>query len=182
MLDALLVENGAPTLACIKCANLMTAHFSDTVSLARQVAALRLRLRAYGVSLTILRMDAGSAQLYLYRPGLVERILSEPRNRAFLRREGYTSFRLDDALTRLRQRLRQDAFPHEIGLFLGYPLDDVLAFIRCEGKGCALCGVWKAYYHVNDARQYFEACRSCRLRAISGFRRGMTLEQLTVAG
>ena len=36
-------------------------------------------------------------------------------------------------------------FPHEIGVFLGYPLEDVVGFIRHRGKCFTCCGCWKSY-------------------------------------
>ena len=182
MLEELLVENGAPTLSCIKCANLMTARFTNRVQLARQVAALRLRLRQYGVQLTILRLRDGCAQLYLYRPQLVSAILERQAVRDFLRGCGYTDLRLSEALKLLRRRLESgEDFPHEIGIFLGYPLEDVQAFIEKHGQDCVLCGMWKVYHNEQEARRYFASCHDCRLRAIRAFRAGMSLEQLTVA-
>ena len=182
MLEAMLVRKWAPTLARIKCANLMTAHFKDCVAFAREVSALRLRMKGYGVTLTILRMDEGSAQLYLYRPAMLRKVLSDQAVREFLSMEGYSAFGVGEALNRLRQRLREGSFPHEIGLFLGYPLSDVQAFIRHRGRGCALCGIWKAYDHVEDAQAYCECCRQCSIRAMNCFQAGQSLEDLIVAG
>jgi hypothetical protein len=51
-----------------------------------------------------------------------------------------------------------------VGLFLGYPLDDVLGFIRHEGHGYKLCGVWKVYGDPERAKKQFrqyELCREC---------------------
>ena len=36
-------------------------------------------------------------------------------------------------------------FPHEIGIFLGYPLADVAGFIRNKGRNCKCIGTWKVY-------------------------------------
>ena len=58
-------------------------------------------------------------------------------------------------LARLRARLAQGgAFPHEIGLFLDYPADDVLAFVEKGGAGCKLCGYWKVYGDEEKALDY----------------------------
>ena len=34
-------------------------------------------------------------------------------------------------------------FPHEISVFLGYPLKDVKCFISRRGSGYHMCGEWK---------------------------------------
>lgn len=53
---------------------------------------------------------------------------------AFLAQYGYQSIDIDYALNRLRERFNAgEDFPHEIGLFLDYPLGDVIGFIENEG-------------------------------------------------
>lgn len=52
--------------------------------------------------------------------------------------------------TRTQKRLNTKNFPHEIGIFLGYPLDDVIGFI--EHKPYYLVGDWKVYQNVNEAK------------------------------
>ena len=53
--------------------------------------------------------------------------------------------------TRTQKRLNTKNFPHEIGVFLGYPLDDVIGFI--EHKPYYLVGDWKVYQNVNEAKE-----------------------------
>ena len=48
------------------------------------------------------------------------------------------------------------AFPHEIGLFLGYPIEDVVGFIRYSGRGCKLSGYWKVYGDAEAASRLFD--------------------------
>ena len=50
--------------------------------------------------------------------------------KTFIRNFGYDDINLAKCLNRLAIRLKVDDFPHEIGLVLGYPLDDVKAFIK----------------------------------------------------
>jgi hypothetical protein len=64
----------------------------------------------------------------------------------------------------LRGQFIRDGFPHEIGLFLGYPVEDVLGFVRHKGQNYKLCGYWKVYGDVERAKQCFrqyDACREC---------------------
>ena len=49
----------------------------------------------------------------------------------------------EQCLARLIERLKDaDEFPHEIGLFLGYPPEDVEGFIQ-EPNGQKYTGIWK---------------------------------------
>ncbi|MDR2245683.1 MAG: DUF3793 family protein [Treponema sp.] len=67
-------------------------------------------------------------------------------------------------LDRLKEQFTSGQFPHEVGIFLGYPVDDVLGFVEHNGQNYKLCGYWKVYGDVELAkacfRQYDE-CREC---------------------
>ena len=47
----------------------------------------------------------------------------------------YDSTEPEKAIEKLKMRLSETTeFPHEIGLFLGYPVGDVVGFIKTRGK------------------------------------------------
>ena len=48
--------------------------------------------------------------------------------------------------------------PHEIGVFLGYPIWDVKGFIDNKGKDFKYCGTWKVYNNTDYAKIYFRLC------------------------
>lgn len=83
-------------------------------------------------------------------------------------------------LRHLRRRLLwREGFPHEIGLFLGYPPEDVQGFLADPGGGrCKLCGHWKVYHDVEGARRQFARFDCSREALCSRLRAGMTLSQL----
>ena len=92
--------------------------------------------------------------------------LKQPAVVRLLAQAGYpveAPFSLEQLLRCLSRRLRQsEGFPHEIGVFLGYPLEDVIGFCRHKGEGCKLCGYWKVYGDVDHAKQCFAAFDRCR--------------------
>lgn len=80
-----------------------------------------------------------------YRPDRLQQLLRQRKQRDFLARRGYP---VDQGVTALLAYLRQrfqTHCPHEIGLFLGIPLEDVIGFIesRCPLENCAL--PWKVF-------------------------------------
>ena len=94
---------------------------------------------------------------------------------------GYTGTDLGDLLDQLAYRLRtQPEFPHEIGLFLGYPLRDVVGFIENRGRNFTCCGYWKSYGDPTRARAYFTRCRRCIQNYMAMFEQGVPIEQLAV--
>ena len=81
-------------------------------------------------------------------------------------------------LAHLRGRLRGEDFPHEIGLFLGYPPADVAGFLRDGGRGCKLCGPWKVYGDAEEAARRFAAFRRCRAALSRRVGQGVSLAQI----
>ena len=56
-------------------------------------------------------------------------------------------------------------FPHEIGIFLGYPPADVSAFIRFSGKEYLCCNHWKVYHDEHGAREIFQRIEEAKQHA-----------------
>ena len=107
-----------------------------------------------GLRLVPLRREKGRALLYLFRPAALSRDLAQGEVRRLLRQAGYRDLGQGACLAELRRRLGAGGdFPHEIGLFLGYPPEDVAGFVRHRGKGCKCVGCWKVYGDEAAARR-----------------------------
>ena len=121
------------------------------------------------------------ALVYVYRQEALAALLAQADVQAFLRAMSYGDTSPDGALAFLRQRLAESpCFPHEIGVFLGYPLSDVIAFMRDGGRGCRCSGCWKAYTNECEAMRIFQRYKACRAAYQTLFRAGWPLERLTV--
>ena len=114
---------------------------------------------------------------------MLERELAAPQAAAMLEQLGYPmEENLRAKLNRLQARFAEGGgFPHEIGLFLGYPPEDVLAFVATGGAGCKLCGYWKVYHNVEAARACFARYDACRDRLCRAIAQGTTISQLLCA-
>lgn len=119
-------------------------------------------------SLVSLRKGEHRARLtkYLFSPDVM----------AFLARFGYEYACAEEALRQLKERMNGE-FPHEIGVFLGYPLGDVCGFLR-DPDGCILCGAWKVYENVGEAARTFERFRRCSACICRHMDRGRSLTQI----
>ena len=181
-IDASLIEFCSPTLASLKAGSLFAFVPDDWQRFWAQVASLRAMLREKGLALRVVRCSAHRALCYLYRPAQLNALLEAPEARDFLRGEGYRGQQSGAILNELCVRLAKGGdFPHEIGLFLGYPLADVQGFIRNHGQNCLCSGCWKAYSNECEARRQFARLRKCQEVYRRLFARGRTLAQLTVA-
>ena len=99
--------------------------------------------------------------------------------RAMLARAGYpVDGTPEEQLELLAQRLAGGEFPHEVGLFLGYPPEDVAAFCRHRGRDFKVCGCWKVYCDVEGALRCFRRYRRCREALCRRLEEGKALTQL----
>jgi hypothetical protein len=79
-------------------------------------------------------------------------------------------------LSELLHRLAGEGmFPHEVGIFLGYPLEDVKAFEVMSGRACRYSGFWKVYGNVGSAVKQMEVYKSCCTLCSTLVRNGMTV-------
>ena len=147
MSDELVVSQCAPTLAGLKTANMFSAEYESREEVTAELRRLNAVLVPRGLRIVPMRFMQSRVLLYLYRP---------------------------EALRCLIDRLRNNAdFPHEVGLFLGYPPEDVRGFIENRASGFKLIGCWKVYGDVDAARKKFESFESCTLRS-----RGKALDEI----
>ena len=121
----------APTLAGIKTGSLFPCPFENRETLLMEIRQYNQVLVPKGLCLLPLRFTDKSALLYLYRPRDLERDLQDRLAAEILQHAGYVCGSSEQCLMKLIERLRAyDEFPHEIGLFLSYPPEDVKGFIE----------------------------------------------------
>ena len=182
MSNETLIRCCAPTMARLKTGNMFSCAFESREAMTAELRQLNMRLRRKGLRILPLRWRDGKALLYLYRPKLLERDLRDPLAQRLLAECGYARESVSACLARLMSRLRSgDDFPHEVGLFLGYPPADVDGFMHRKNE-CKLCGLWKVYDDVEGAIRQFERCRHCTEVYLNCLSRGFSLERLAVAG
>lgn len=153
----------APTLLGIKCASLVGLP-SDELDIEQNSEYFNSRARQKGLKCKVLCSCKSRKQVLIYSEALMEKRLADPEVRRVLRRSGYRDyFTVDECLNRLSERIRESkVFPHEIGIFLGYPLEDVVGFIENRGENFKFCGAWKVYGSVESAKRTFENYNKCR--------------------
>lgn len=169
----------APTLAGIKPASMVSLpakDYGDPAALLAEYGALFSRR---GICFEVLCQCPRRTLLLVYRPALLAATLRAPMARALLRRTGYPPFgALAEQLAFLRRRMEQEEFPHEIGLFLGYPPEDVAAFSVHHGENYKLCGHWKVYCDEESARRCFARYDRCRAALCRRLSHGCSLSEI----
>ena len=130
-----------------------------------------------------LRWDGreGRALIYVYRPGRLAKDLNESAAQTLLRSFGYPCGSPERCVVKLMNRLREsgkESFPHEVGLFLGYPTEDVIGFMERGPRASKCTGCWKVYGDERKAKQTFARYKKCTAAYCARYRNGTPLERL----
>lgn len=111
----------------------------------------------------------GRYTVYVYLPSSLKYLMTNKDIQSFLKQYDYPDH---DILS----RLEMSQYPHEIGLFLGYPLADVWGFVH--HKKCQCCGYWKVYENKREKESLFKQFDCCRKEFILLYEQGYSLSQI----
>ncbi|MBQ9551556.1 MAG: DUF3793 family protein [Clostridia bacterium] len=181
MSEAMIIQYCSPTLAGIKTGNMFTCLFENECSLKESVRQFNRRYSHKGIRFLPLRFRDGRALVYVYRPARLAGDLQHETARDILGGCGYNPDLPGGCIRYLRDKLMScDSFPHEIGLFLGYPPEDVKGFIEQGAKNCKCFGCWKVYADVDKAKKSFRQFGKCREVYCRKYAEGCSVEKLIV--
>lgn len=179
MSEELIVRHCAPTLANLKTGSLFVCPITDRPSFFSSLRSLNELLVPKGLRALPLRIREHSALVYLYRPSRLKKDLEDPAAIKILQNHGYSCY--GKCLPKLIERVRaSEEFPHEIGLFLGYPPEDVQGFL--DHRPCKCSGCWKVYGDENKAKKTFDLYKKCERVYCQQLAQGIDIKRLTVAG
>ncbi len=147
---------------------------------------IRADLKKSRIICVPLYTDGEKEVLILYRYERLENHLKEEAVRRFLRKHGYETMGIASVLKRLRARYQLYAgagreFPHELGVLLEYPVEDVEGFIANRGQNSLASRYWKVYNNQQEAErrfQLYDEARDCALREMAN---GCALGQVAVS-
>ena len=182
MSELLLIKHCAPTLAGLKTANIFNCKYDSDEQLKKELCRLNKTLGKKGIRIVPLKKAHGRVLIYAYRPKRLHRDLDRVEAAALLSAHGYDKRCPACCVKRLADRLHEgESFPHEIGLFLGYPPEDVHGFIE-NPHDFKLNGYWKVYGDEHAARRLFARYKKCTSVYLEQYEKGRPLERLAVAG
>lgn len=140
-------------------------------------------LEGTGIEYKILGETKDKYLVFLYRRKDLETYLNRTEVRIFLESYGYELRDVDGVLNRLAARVcrysdGEICFPHEIGAFLDYPIDDVKGFIEKGGKEFLCTGYWKVYNNVHKAQMTFLAYDKAKTSAVNELLVGKSIKDI----
>lgn len=144
----------APLLSGLKISNLFNVS-------KEQLPLVKKLFCGTNISYYILLEQKDTVALFLYQKEELLAYISKEEVRTFLKQYGYQEASVKYSLSLLAKRyyshiMQKAEFPHEMGVFLGYPVEDVIGFIEHEGKECLGVGYWKVYKNMPQKKMIFE--------------------------
>lgn len=162
MPEELMVHYCAPTLAGLKTGSMFSCEVEDKTALTRGLVAYNRILVPRGLRAVPLRFSDRRALIYVFRPDRLARDLDKKAAKDILAARCYPVGQAEKCTAELARRVRLSGeFPHEVGLFLGYPPEDVAGFIRNGSRGAKCVGAWKVYGDEKKARRTFRRYEAC---------------------
>ncbi len=143
----------APLITGIKISNLLMVC-------GKREDAVQNLLEGSDISCFCVMSSPKKTAFLLYRRAELEMYLGNQDVRQLFQKLGYKDFSLEYVLPRFRKRYEahmngEQQFPHEMGLLLGYPIEDVVGFMEHSGKEYLYSGYWKVYENVPAKKQIF---------------------------
>ena len=140
-------------------------------------------LSGSGISYRRLSAAEGRCLVLFYREKELSEYVNRVGIRSFIREFGYIEMGLDEMLERLSCRTalfsrEEIGYPHEIGIFFGYPVEDVQGFIRNAGREYLFLGYWKVYSNPMAAKMIFKEYDQAKVCAVNEFLTGKSIKDI----
>lgn len=170
--DQIIVHSSSPTFCNIKPGNLFfvknEAFDND------KFEAWKKSFFSHGLMAFSSQISESSAAILVLNVCWARKILADVFVQSYLSEKRYHTGSVFDFVEELFSRMiENEGFPHEVGVILGYPVEDVIEFENHQGHDCKYCGCWKSYSDVDKARdchcRFTECSRLCKKWYDEGF-------------
>lgn len=150
----------APLIAGLKLSNLLMLNDKDL----KKATSI---LKRAGISYFVVAAVNGKAAVLLFDRERLKKYLMKEKVWKIFQDMGYQDDSMGKILYAFRIRyegylMQNWEFPHEMGLLLGYPVEDVEGFIRNEGENCLYIGYWKVYENLSEKILLFHKFEEAR--------------------
>lgn len=166
----------APLITGLKVSNLLI------ISKGNEEVVKRI-LNRTGISYYRLIQTRTKTTFLLFRLNELEEFLSDENVRNVLMKAGYKSLQIDKILRTFSLRYEaymqgDKCFPHEMGLLLGYPVEDVVGFVENNGKNFLYSGYWKVYENQKAKVKLFDKFKVAEETLIHLLSNGLSMSDI----
>lgn len=183
MFEQIMIEQCSPTMAGLKTGNLFTCPYANKCELNCNIRKLNMLAVPKGVRIVPLKFSKNRALIYMYRPEKLKADLSDSEAESILKDMDYPTKNAEECIVKLVHRLEnEESFPHEIGLFLGYPPEDVSGFIKKGARGAKCVGAWCVFGDEEKAKKKFALYKKCTSLYKKAYCKFNSIDRLIVSG
>ncbi len=171
----ILAYHSAPAICGIKASNLISISLEELEDIYEQIEEFNSKFNPK-VYIKVLSKKNKRILILIYRQKTLESCLQNAENKSFLSALGYPSSNdINVLLSHLEKRLEvSNSFPHEIGIFLGYDIEDIKGYMK--GLECIYSGYWKVYSNLDEKMKLFNTYTKCRNRVCNLLNRGFSID------
>ena len=165
-LKAVLLYNISPVISGEKPASIIS--FSKAGRDLKQLWQLNKEnmCNEIGVNYFEIKHSSNYITVLFYNRSSLMKLLADKKVCEFLKKFGYRNIdNLNNVLLQVRDKY-SGSIPHEVGVLLGIPIEDVKGFMEGESNKCLFTGYWKVYSQEQKARYIFSAIDKVRERTI----------------
>lgn len=176
-LENILANHCSPAMFGIKSANLICIRITDIPNAEEEIDMLNKNLNGR-ITARIIKKTNDVILVMIYQNCKLKRTIFNEDNHNYLVSLGYpTNGSIDDYLLHLSSRITCNMFPHEIGVFLNYDLNDIIDFSN-KNKKSIYSGYWQVFSDLEKKKIIFNKYSKCRNLVINLINKGYKLETL----
>lgn len=166
----------APLITGLKVSNLLI------ISKGNEEVVKRI-LNRTGISYYRLIQTRTKTTFLLFRRNELEEFLADENVRNVFMKAGYKSLQIGKILRTFSLRYEaymqgDKCFPHEMGLLLGYPVEDVVGFVENNGKNFLYSGYWKVYENQKAKVKLFDKFKVAEETLIHLLSNGLSMSDI----
>lgn len=140
-------------------------------------------LNRTGISFYRLIQTRTKTTFLLFRRNELEEFLSDENVKNVFIKAGYKSLQIEKILRTFSLRYEaymqgDKSFPHEMGLLLGYPVEDVVGFVENNGKNFLYSGYWKVYKNQKAKVKLFDKFKVAEETLIHLLSNGLSMSDI----
>ncbi len=175
-LEMQIARQCAPLLTGIKMSNLLNTHISNKENIYKIFENTCINIKC-------IYFDNERITILLYKSDELLEYLRQSDVQCFMRHVGYDNMSENSILDKFTKRFstymeKMDRFPHEMGILLGYPVEDVIGFIENKGRNSLYTGYWKVYSNLFCALNTFKKYNQAKETVTHLISRGVSIKNI----
>ena len=157
---------------------------SNTMVLAeKELELIKECLKNTEIDLYTLGNSGEKKFVMAYRDSLLKQRLNDFEVVPYMEKMGYSEKTVIGKLERLKARYEyyccnKRDFPHEIGVFLNYPIQDIIDYQQKGTRQCILSGYWQVFSNKEKAERIFQQYDCARNILIGSLKNGFTFSEI----